>query len=352
MSYRALKPLLFRLDAERAHNLAVTSLKTLQHTRAGLDYYANRFTVSDPRLAQSLWGYDFANPVGLAAGFDKNGQVINAMTALGFGFVEIGTVTPRPQPGNPKPRMFRLADDQSLQNALGFNNEGMTAVAKRLERSRPFPVPLGINFGKNKSTPDEETLDDYAALAETFGDLAAYYVINISSPNTPGLRGFQNEDFIVSALERLLATTDRPIFVKLSPDEEAARLGDLADAAVSGGAGGIVATNTTIDYSLSRRAKQTGGISGALLREKSRAALRVIADRVFGRATVISAGGIDSAEEAYLRIRTGAALVQVYTGLIYKGPGLIRDINQGILSLLERDGLESLGEAIGSDIAK
>lgn len=353
--YRLAKPLLFRLDAERAHALGKAALRTAAAVPALARRLEATHRVDDPRLAQSLLGHRFPAPVGLAAGFDKDGEVVAALPALGFGFLEIGTVTPRPQAGNPKPRLFRHPRAESLQNRLGFNNAGAAVLAQRLD-ALPAAVrrrlPLGINLGKNKDTPRERALDDYRSLVETFGPRADYLVINVSSPNTPGLRDMQDEAFLRPLLAAARDLTDTPVLVKLSPDMEEARAVDLAESTVEAGAAGVIATNTTIEHSLLPGADELGpgGLSGAVLREKSFRIFSAIADRLHGRCLLISVGGVDSAEEAYRRIRAGASLVQLYTPLVFHGPGLVRDIHRGLLELLERDGLARLGEAVGADL--
>jgi dihydroorotate dehydrogenase len=348
--YRLLRPLLFRLDPEASHGLAIAALRAAGQVPGMVPWMSRRRQVADPRLAQTLFGRVFANPVGLAAGFDKDARIVAALPALGLGFTEVGTVTPRPQPGNPKPRLLRHSPSESLQNAMGFNNSGMEALRRRLTPLYPAPFPIGVNIGKNKATPQEEALGDYAALVEGLAGLCDYLVVNLSSPNTPGLRDLQNEGFVRSVLAMARGITAKPVLVKLSPDLDPAAAADLAEAAVSGGAAGIVATNTTTDYGLIPGAKPFGGLSGPVVRERSYRVLQAIARRLSGRAVLIATGGIDSGAEAYRRIRAGASLVQVYTALVYQGPSLARLINEELLALLERDGLRSIGEAVGKDL--
>jgi dihydroorotate dehydrogenase len=326
--YSALRRALFRVDPETSHEWAVAALRNASATALSRVGLRAAFAHRDDSLAQDVFGIRFPNPVGLAAGFDKNGVLIHGMAALGFGFVEIGTVTPRPQAGNPKPRMFRLAAERSLQNALGFNNDGMERIRERIRRNAPYPIPVGINLGKNKDTPGDRAADDYAAVLETMAELGDYFVVNLSSPNTPGLRALQNVDFVRAVFERLIAITPKPILLKLSPDESPEALAALATAAIDAGARGIVATNTTIDYSVSPNAQDSGGISGQLLREKSRRALAVLVAALGPGVPIVSAGGIDSGEEALARLRGGARLVQLYTGLVYEGPGIAGRINE------------------------
>ena len=302
-------------------------------------------------LEQKIFGRTFQNPVGLGAGFDKNGQYITAMPTLGFGFTEIGTVTPRPQDGNPKPRLFRLIEDNSIQNAMGFNNKGSHYMLQQLKKLYFFDYPIGINIGKNKITPESEALNDYETLFKAFKNYGDYIVINISSPNTPGLRDLQNENFINAVFALAKKITSQSVLLKIAPDMEPEDAVMLCKTAVEAGAAGIIATNTTIDYSLtdSPAKKDFGGISGALLTEKSYQLFKAIGQELYGKTLLISVGGIDSAQEAYRRIKAGASLVQVYSMLIYKGPALIKEINEGLITLLKKDGYNHISEAIGAD---
>lgn len=326
LHYGAIRRQLFRIDPEHAHEWAIAALENGQLVGPVFRALTRRFRVDDARLAQTIWGLRFANPVGLAAGFDKNARVIHGLAALGFGFIEVGTVTPKPQSGNPRPRIWRLAEEESLQNALGFNNDGMAAIGRRLREQRPFPVPVGVNLGKNKDTPPEGALEDYVTLLEHLHDAGDYFVINVSSPNTPGLRDYQNEAFVRQVFAEAKRITDKPVLLKVAPDGDVDAIVALTEAAVNAGAAGIIATNTTVDYQLIPGIAEKGGLSGGVLREKSYAVFRAIAARLAGKTVLISVGGIDTGEEAQRRIDVGANLVQVYTGLIYKGPGLPRRI--------------------------
>jgi dihydroorotate dehydrogenase len=310
---------------------------------------ARRNLVDASPLRQTLFGRVFPNPVGLAAGFDKDAAVVEALPALGFGFAEVGTVTPLSQPGNPRPRLFRHSAQGSLQNALGFNNGGMDAMRQRLSQVYPAALPLGVNVGKNKATPPERVLADYETLIRGLHDLCDYLVVNLSSPNTPGLRDLQNEAFVHEILGLAATITAKPVLLKIAPDLAPGQAAALSETAVAAGAAGIIATNTTIDYALVPGAKDFGGISGRALKEKSFQVFEEVARAVFGRTVLISVGGIDSGAEAYRRLKAGASLVQIYTALIYEGPSLPRRINEEILALMAKDGARTLSEVIGVD---
>ena len=350
-SYQNLKKILFKLDPETAHSVAGFGLRVAAHCPTILRFVKNQNFVTHPSLQQEIFGRTFQNPVGLGAGFDKNGQYITAMPTIGFGFTEIGTVTPKPQDGNAKPRLFRLVEDQSIQNAMGFNNKGSHYMLQRLKKLYFFDYPLGINIGKNKLTPENEALDDYELLFRAFKNYGDYIVINISSPNTPGLRDLQNESFIKAIFTMAKEITSQPVLLKIAPDMKAQDAIDLCNVAVEAGAAGIIATNTTIDYTLtdSPDKQDFGGISGALLTDKSYELFKAIGKELYGKTLLISVGGIDSAEEAYRRIKAGASLVQVYSMLVYRGPALITEINEGLITLLKKDGYSHISEAIGAD---
>ncbi len=348
-SYQTLKKVLFTLDPETAHTLAGFGLRSIAHCPTLLRTVKDKYFVTHPILQQNIFGKTFQNPVGLGAGFDKNGQYITAMPTMGMGFTEIGTVTPKPQDGNAKPRLFRLIEDQSIQNAMGFNNKGSHYMLQRLKKLYFFDYPMGINIGKNKLTSEEDALNDYETLFRAFKNYGDYIVINISSPNTPGLRDLQNETFINAIFKMAKEITSQPVLLKIAPDMEAEAAITLCKTAVDAGAAGIIATNTTIDYSLTEHAKDFGGISGALLTEKSYQLFKAIGKELYGKTLLISVGGIDSAEEAYRRIKAGASLVQVYSMLVYRGPLLIKEINEGLIQLLQKDGYKHISEAIGAD---
>jgi dihydroorotate dehydrogenase len=349
IDYNTLKPLLFKLQPESAHHVVECFLRSANICPTLFNGWTQKHFISDPILNQELFGKTFLNPVGLGAGFDKNATMVRGIQALGFGFTEIGTITPKPQDGNPKPRMFRHIEEESIQNAMGFNNDGLLKIQKRLSGIYPFSTPIGINIGKNKLTSDKDAIDDYTTLIKALHTLGDYIVINISSPNTPGLRDLQNEEFITSLFDSAKEITQKPILLKIAPDMSESQAVDLTSLAVEKGADGIIATNTTIDYSLVREPKNIGGLSGAVLKDKSFEIFDAVASELFGKTTLISVGGIDSGAEAYRRIRAGASLVQVYSALVFHGPELIKNINTNLIELLKKDGFNNITEAIGAD---
>jgi dihydroorotate dehydrogenase len=344
MLYSILRPLLFQMDGESAHNLSLAALRCMPTL-------PQRF---DPRLSQTFAGLNFPNPVGLAPGYDKNAEVIGKAFGLGFGFVEAGTVTPLPQAGNPRPRLFRLVEDRAVINRMGFNNDGMEVVAGRLQRfgSSQKAGPVGINIGANKDS--EDRIADYVKAMARLGPLADYVTVNISSPNTPGLRALQDK----GALQELLAKVrdaapgGKPIFLKVAPDLEPQDIDDIADVAIKSQISALIISNTTISRLTlrSRHAVETGGLSGAPLRDLAQQRLRDFRKATGGALPLIGVGGIASAADAYARIRAGASLVQIYSALVYEGPGLARRINAGLQALLARDGLSNIAQAIGADV--
>ena len=349
-TYNSLKRILFKFDPETAHNIAEYSLRVLGKCKIAKSYMQKKNYITDPKLSQKVFGVTFANPVGLAAGFDKNATMIKAMQSLGFGFTEIGTMTPKPQDGNPKPRMFRYPEEKSVQNAMGFNNKGAHKVLKNLKKVYPFDIPIGANIGKNKTTPEEFALSDYKSLIKKFEASSDYLVINISSPNTPNLRDLQNEKFITELFTMAKSLTDKPILLKIAPDMEVDMAINLCNSAINAGAAGIIATNTTIDYSLVPNCQNFGGLSGACLTQKSGSLFKEIAKELFGKTILISVGGISTGKEAYERIKNGATLVQSYSALIFEGPSMVRKINEEILELMAKDGYSNISEAIGANL--
>ena len=325
---RFVRPLLFSIDAETAHRLTIGSFRAASH----VDLALRVLNFRPPAKPKRLFGLNFPNPIGLAAGLDKNGVALPAWAALGFGFIEIGTVTAKPQPGNPKPRIFRFPEHNALVNRLGFNNDGANVIARRLsklQRSGRWPeVPVGINIGKSMSTPLTEATEDYLYSFRLLREFADYIVLNVSSPNTPGLRELQGPDALSELLSAIAAKnliTRKPIVVKIAPDLSPAELEQIVSTCESNKVAGIVAANTTIDHSpIPAEQDEQGGLSGAPLREKSTALIRQIVAR--STIPVIASGGIMDADSAREKIEAGAQLLQIYTGLIYRGPGLLREI--------------------------
>jgi dihydroorotate dehydrogenase len=345
-------PLLRWLDAEDAHRLAVQGLKLLPPMRPRAD---------DAKLAVRAFGLNFPNPVGMAAGFDKNAEVPDALLRLGFGFVEVGTVTPRPQSGNPRPRLFRLDRDEGVINRMGFNNDGAEAVLRRLASRANHGGIVGVNVGANKDSDDR--VADYVKLIETFAPVASYFTVNVSSPNTPGLRNLQQaaqlDDLlakVIDARERVRANAgDTPVLLKIAPDLGLAELDDVVHVARSRRVDGMIVANTTLARPTTlretERAKEQGGLSG---RPLLRLATRMVAEtyvRAEGAFPLIGVGGIDSGGAALTRIRAGASLIQLYSPLIYKGLSLVEDIKRDLSSTLLRTGRESLSEIVGADAA-
>jgi dihydroorotate dehydrogenase len=339
------------LPAEEAHRLALGVLALLGPARPGSD---------PPRLGLSLWGRALPNPIGLAAGLDKDGMALMGLARLGFGAIEIGSVTPRPQPGNPRPRLFRLTEDRAVINRMGFNSAGHDAVARNLERYRARagtggPL-IGVNLGKNKETADAGA--DYAAGVRRFSPLADYLVVNVSSPNTPGLRGLQAAGPLRALLDqvaeaRAQARARPPLLVKVAPDLAAEEREPIVEIALAAGVEGLVVGNTTLTRPpglRSRHVNQAGGLSGQPLFDLSTALLADFARLAQGRMVLVGTGGVAGGRDAYAKIRAGASLVQLYTALIYEGPGLVRRVKAELAALLQRDGFASVGEAVGSGL--
>jgi dihydroorotate dehydrogenase len=337
---------MFARDAEEAHRMTLRMLSLmppLPPPRAR------------PELAIKLWGTDFSNPVGLAAGMDKDAVAVRGWETLGFGFAELGTITPRPQAGNEAPRLWRLTDRRALINRLGFPSEGMEAVALRIERIRKAGVSmrLGLNFGPNSATPPEAISANYTALMGRLGPLADFIVVNVSSPNTPGLRNWQAPERmseLFAAIREKEGESPRPVLVKLSPDLERSELFRICDTALELQIDGIVACNTTVARdSIGVSSPHPGGLSGRPLLTRSRELIRDIHTHTRGKIPIIGVGGIASAQDAWLHIRAGASLVELYSALIYEGPGIAARINAGLADLLRRGGFRSISEAVGID---
>lgn len=353
IDYRFVKPLLGALSPERAHDLVIRALK--------LGLLPERREANDSLLAVRLWNKDFANPIGLAAGFDKQAEVIHPMLGQGFGFVEIGSVTPKPQPGNLKPRLFRLTEDEGVINRLGFNSLGMGEVARNLAafRSRPDRRPgiVGVNLGKNKDSTDPAA--DYVAGAVELAPHADYLVVNVSSPNTPGLRALQDKSELAHILVKVKAALAQggeeprlPLLVKIAPDLNESDLADIAEMALAGLADGLIVSNTTVARPPELRSRwkgEAGGLSGKPLFASSTRVLAEMYRLTHGHVPLIGVGGISSAEDAYDKIRAGASLVQLYSALVFHGPQLVGELRRGLAALLRRDGFASVAEAVGAD---
>jgi dihydroorotate dehydrogenase len=342
-----LLPLLRRTDPETAHGLALAGLRLGLGPRSG--------PVTSPRLATALAGLSLPNPIGLAAGFDKNAVATGPLLAAGFGFVEVGAATPLPQPGNPRPRLFRLSEDAAVINRFGFNNDGAAAIAGRLARPRP-PGIVGLNLGANKASPDRAA--DYAAVLAEAGPFVDFATVNVSSPNTEALRDLQGRAALGALLEGVMARNAAlarplPVFLKIAPDLTEAELADIAEIASGSGVAGIVATNTTLSRPpelASRHAREAGGLSGRPLFAPSTRILARLYRLTDGGLPLIGVGGVSSAEDAYAKIRAGASAVQLYTALVYQGLGLVGRIACGLDALLARDGFASVSEAVGSGV--
>jgi dihydroorotate dehydrogenase len=364
MFYKALlRPWLFQTDPEAAHDRALNLAASLGRRRIMRDAVETMFAFEDRRLRQTAFGIDFPNPVGLAAGYDKNAVGLELWPALGFGFVEIGSVTLSPQPGNESPRLFRQLKQRSLINRMGFNNDGADSIAARVP-PRPHRIPIGVNVGKDRDVDLTRAGENYAATIGRFHDRADFFVINVSSPNTPGLRKLQDKEMLGELLARVVggrgssrAARDPngspggspspaiPILLKIAPDLTFDQIDDAVGLVEQHNLAGVVATNTTVDHPSS----SWGGLSGAPIKARATECVRHIHRQMKGRVPVIGVGGIFTAQDAYEKIRAGARLIEVWTGMIYEGPSLARNINSGLLRLLERDGFGSMADAVGTE---
>ncbi len=348
--YSLLRPAVFRLDAETAHGLTLKALN--------LPFAPACVAAADRSLRVDLFGLSFANPLGMAAGFDKNGEAIEGTLRLGFGFAEVGTVTPRPQPGNPRPRIFRLEADRGVINRLGFNNEGHAALRPRLAARRGKGGIVGVNIGANKDATDR--IADYEAGISAFADLASYFTVNVSSPNTPGLRDLQARAALDDLLQRVLARRDAatetagrrvPVLLKISPDMDEAGYADVAEVALARGIDGLIVSNTTLDRTglTSAGASESGGLSGRPLFDRATRTLARMRRLVGPALPIIGVGGIDGPEAALAKIAAGANLIQVYSGLVYEGPGLVGRILSGLAAEVKAKGLASIAEMVGTE---
>jgi dihydroorotate dehydrogenase len=363
-----IRPLLFSLDAERAHRLSLRLFASAMRVRLLRRLTQRLFQCDDPRLRVHCFGIDFPTPVGLAAGFDKDAEYFDALAALGFGFIEVGTLTAQAQPGNPRPRLFRLPADRALVNRMGFNNQGSAAAAAALSQKDARPLfPIGINIGRSKLVPNEEAVDDYLASFERLFPFGRYFVVNVSSPNTPGLRELQERGPLTVLLRALTekngelagrhGVEPRPILLKIAPDLTEYQVADIVSLTQEVPIAGLVATNTTIRREGLRTpprrlaALGPGGLSGAPLTQRSRCLVAELYRLTQGRLPIVGVGGIMSSEDAWQMIRAGASLVQVYTGFVYGGPGFVKSIHHHLLRRLAQSGKHSFDEVVGEAVA-
>ncbi|WP_310549871.1 quinone-dependent dihydroorotate dehydrogenase [Paenibacillus glufosinatiresistens] len=354
------KPLFFKMDPEKAHHLVVGGLAKTGGVPGGSSALRLMYGVPEtPELAVDLFGLHFPSPVGLAAGLDKNAQAVEGFSSIGFGFMEVGTVTPRPQPGNEQPRLFRLPEDEALINRMGFNNEGAAAMAGRLKKARRR-IPVAVNIGRNKTTPNEAAHDDYRECIRTLYPYGDFFVVNISSPNTPGLRSLQHGEELAALLagvreemelQRDKSGRPKSLLVKIAPDLSSEELEGIVHTLTEARVDGVIATNTTISREglTHRHAGETGGLSGRPLAKRSTEIISAIYRQTGGRLPIIGSGGIFTARDAYDKIRAGASLVEIYTALIYEGPEVNRRLHAGLRNLLRRDGFGHISEAVGAD---
>ncbi len=341
--YRLIRPLLFSIDPERVHHLVFSLLKFTAKIPFLKGMLKSVYGISDPRLERKLLGLTFKNPVGLAAGFDKDAKLIDELACFGFGFIEIGTLTPKPQPGNDKPRLFRLPEDHALINRMGFNNGGIDAAALRLMKKRSN-VMVGGNIGKNKITPNESAFDDYAKCVEVLHPHVDYFVVNVSSPNTPGLRELQEKEPLTKLLQYVIDLSKskqkyKPVLLKIAPDLTPSQLDDIIEVLKITKTDGVIATNTTISRADLKTKKEfvdtigAGGLSGKPVKDKSNEVLRYLREKLGKEYPIIGVGGIMTPEDAIEKLNAGADLIQLYTGFIYEGPGVVKSINKAILKM-------------------
>lgn len=357
-----LKPFFFKMDPEKAHHLVVDGLAAASAVPGATSIMHAMYGVSAaPELRTELFGITFPHPVGLAAGLDKNGKAIDGFSSIGFGFAEVGTVTPKGQPGNPLPRLFRLPPDEALINRMGFNNEGAEAMKVLLAKRKVHRIPVAVNIGKNKDTANELAAEDYRACISALYDSGDFFVVNISSPNTQGLRDLQHGDelrLLLAAVRDEIGKQSlargvkaKPVLVKIAPDMSQDQLEHTVHTILDSGVAGIIATNTTLsrDGLTHAHASETGGLSGKPLRDRSTEVISAIYKQTGGRIPIIGSGGIFTAQDAYDKIRAGSSLVEIYTALIYKGPGVLRELTSGLKECLKKDGYRNIAEAVGAD---
>lgn len=331
-----IRPVLFKFDPEDVHHFSFSFLKIIQKIPFVSALFRSLYVVKNPKLEREVFGITFPNPVGLAAGFDKDAKLFRELSNLGFGFIEIGTVTPKPQPGNDRKRLFRLKEDSAIINRMGFNNKGAWEAAKRLRKNKR--VLIGGNIGKNKLTPNEEAIHDYEICFDALYSVVDYFVVNVSSPNTPNLRELQDKEPLTQLLQTLQERNlnkpePRPILLKIAPDLTDEQLLDIIDIVKTTGISGVIATNTTISREdlKSENQKESGGLSGKPLKDRSTEVIRFLSEKSGKAFPIIGVGGIHSPEDAIEKLEAGASLVQIYTGFIYEGPGLVKKINKAVL---------------------
>ncbi|WP_410769657.1 quinone-dependent dihydroorotate dehydrogenase [Fontibacillus sp. BL9] len=362
MLYRHLgKPVFFKLDPEKAHHLVIGGLHTAAKVPGMVSLMRGMYGTSQAQeLSADLFGVHFPSPIGLAAGLDKNAEAVEGFSAIGFGFMEVGTVTPKAQPGNELPRLFRLPPEEALINRMGFNNHGAEQMAERLAALKKRPIPVAVNIGKNKATPNEDAHLDYKKCISVLYPYADFFVVNISSPNTPDLRNLQHGNelsVLLDAVKEEMAVqakrhgAGKAVLVKIAPDVSFDELEYMVDTIQKSGVSGLIATNTTIsrDGLTHVNAKETGGLSGKPLRERSTDIISRVYRQTGGKLPIIGSGGIFSAADAYEKITAGASLVEIYTALIYEGPEINRKLHRGLRELLKRDGFAHISEAVGAD---
>ncbi len=350
MLYSLLKKYFFSLDAEDAHEKVCKILKVLSSSPFLCRLIDSQWGYKNPKLENEILGLHFPNPLGLAAGFDKNISMLRSLIAFGFGHLEAGTLTNEAQSGNERPRLFRHIEEESLQNAMGFNNHGAVLGVRSFNRFAPYKTPIGINLGKNKRIEQAHALEDYKAVLNKCLNIGDYYTFNLSSPNTPNLRDLQNKAFVNELFCMAKEMTHKPLFLKIAPDLETDDMLEIVNSAIEAGAHGIIATNTTIDKSLVFAPKEMGGLSGKCLTKKSREIFKELAKAFFNKSVLVSVGGISDAKDAYERIKMGASLLQIYSAFIYNGPNLCQNILKDLVKLLQKDGFLSVKEAIGADL--
>lgn len=337
-----IRPILFKFDPEWVHHFTFKFLKNFGQNKIFLRYIEKNFSLEDSRLEREVFGLKFKNPVGLAAGFDKDAKLYNELSTLGFGFIEIGTLTPKPQPGNDKKRLFRLKEDNAIINRMGFNNEGVEAAVERLKENKN--VLIGGNIGKNKVTPNENAVDDYITCFHALYEQVDYFVVNVSSPNTPNLRELQDKEPLTNLLNTLQAlnakkSKRKPILLKIAPDLTDSQLIDIIAIVKETKIAGVIATNTTISREglQAKDKSETGGLSGKPLRERATEVIRFLSEKSENAFPIIGVGGIHSAKDALEKLRAGASLVQLYTGFIYEGPALVKEINKAVLNQQQKE---------------